>query len=869
MRLQSNDYGFDSQLPTDEFESTIENSEKMFAILSDHIYKDKILAVIRELSCNAYDAMVDAGKKDVPFKLHLPTRLDPTFYVEDDGVGIDPQILPKIYLTYGKSTKTESDETIGALGLGSKSPFAYTKSSFIVRNRWNGIEYSYFVFINKSGKPAMSAVGQEPTDRGNGMRAEFAVKPQDISAFFDRTDRFFKYWKNVLPIFVDQDPKRVLVSKIDKVIDNGDWYLENRDDNADFKGALAVMGNIPYPIEVDSIPNLPPELKVIAQNSFVIEFPLGSLAFQPSREALSFDEFTNKNLIERLEEVRAALAKTFQNQVFAKGKTQLEFRNNFYKKLIDFSNVIRVETINTVSYSGDRRLSWAVQVLLGKSEKDTVQYDGFNYSINDLMNRRSTITVNDHQPFAVISESTRGKNARLYMQPSTTLKFVSNKVFSSEEIFNDRGRYDVKVGHKFEFDWASSVFPTRKELKEYSLIQRVMMLDDKVDVTTINTFQVESPTATFVINDEGGAGEQKYKSYLVNKKNRVGDYFFIKHNNKEINIVDLTAKVAEFIDKNGLRGAKIEFTSDLEDLRPAIAKVKKERGVKKLSHYTFTFLKRLTTETVVGTGRKYKCHPYDVDGSKHTHKLFSIEELKNSTVPFLYVKKNRFRNDTFEPGSNKRAYITNEKTAVMLALNLGMLDDIAHESIDGKQDLKYTVLALNDSDFEELKKKGVKLVGLQEHVKAKVEEMFKTHDYFKDVEDDIAINGVESIRQLYAKMTPLDKKAILTSVGVIKGSDSLFVSLLKKYDAYMTNKDLHLMSYVMMTMYQYFINFHTEPNRDKVKKFEKEIKKTYPILPMVSFMSVDKDGLHAILEYIADIDSKHVNVVNAVNAIAA
>ena len=36
----------------------IEASSKAFEILANNLYKDKILAVVRELSCNAFDAHV-------------------------------------------------------------------------------------------------------------------------------------------------------------------------------------------------------------------------------------------------------------------------------------------------------------------------------------------------------------------------------------------------------------------------------------------------------------------------------------------------------------------------------------------------------------------------------------------------------------------------------------------------------------------------------------------------------------------------------------------------------------------------------------------------------------------------------------------
>ena len=63
-------------------------NKEAFRILSSGLYNDKKLAIIRELSCNAYDSHVMAGKADVPFELHLPTVFEPYFSIKDFGVGL-------------------------------------------------------------------------------------------------------------------------------------------------------------------------------------------------------------------------------------------------------------------------------------------------------------------------------------------------------------------------------------------------------------------------------------------------------------------------------------------------------------------------------------------------------------------------------------------------------------------------------------------------------------------------------------------------------------------------------------------------------------------------------------------------------------
>ena len=49
-------------------------SAKAFRILADGLYQNKIAAVIRELSTNAVDSHVAAGKPSEPFLVHIPSH---------------------------------------------------------------------------------------------------------------------------------------------------------------------------------------------------------------------------------------------------------------------------------------------------------------------------------------------------------------------------------------------------------------------------------------------------------------------------------------------------------------------------------------------------------------------------------------------------------------------------------------------------------------------------------------------------------------------------------------------------------------------------------------------------------------------------
>ena len=69
-------------------EFKIKASGKAFKILTSNLYENKIKAIIRELSCNAWDAHIASGNIDTPFELHYPNRNEPWFGVKDFGIGI-------------------------------------------------------------------------------------------------------------------------------------------------------------------------------------------------------------------------------------------------------------------------------------------------------------------------------------------------------------------------------------------------------------------------------------------------------------------------------------------------------------------------------------------------------------------------------------------------------------------------------------------------------------------------------------------------------------------------------------------------------------------------------------------------------------
>lgn len=170
-----------SRLQTEEYKML--NSAKLYSVLSDKIYTDKVLAPIRELLCNAYDAHVAAGKADTPISVTLPTSYNSyEFVIRDYGTGLSESAMRELYTTYGASNKNTSNEFIGCLGLGSKSPFAYSKDGFLAVSYYEGREYSFFCSM-AGGVPKFTQFPSRPTTEPTGLKVSFTVQEFDVHRF--------------------------------------------------------------------------------------------------------------------------------------------------------------------------------------------------------------------------------------------------------------------------------------------------------------------------------------------------------------------------------------------------------------------------------------------------------------------------------------------------------------------------------------------------------------------------------------------------------------------------------------------------------------------------------------------------------------
>jgi len=278
----------------------IQFNAKMASILSDGLYSYKVRAIIRELSTNAVDAQKAAGNKQ-KFDVNLPSYNNCNFIIRDYGTGLSKQQVIDIFSVYGASNKENSNDYVGCLGLGSKSPFSYNTRTFTVESFYNGIHLLYNCYRDEEGMPAIALQYEGKTTEPNGLKIKIPVAYNDIFEFAREAKYVYRDF-DVKPNIVGQ---QIDVSSPDYQLKGEGWGYDSHYDHAH-----VIMGNVRYPVSI----NLP-GCEGILQNGFDIIANIGDVDIQPSREGLSYNPQTKSFLITRCKEILENLTKLVNTKI--------------------------------------------------------------------------------------------------------------------------------------------------------------------------------------------------------------------------------------------------------------------------------------------------------------------------------------------------------------------------------------------------------------------------------------------------------------------------------------------------------------------------------------------------------------------------
>lgn len=296
---------------------SIAMNSKAFRVLSDTLYQNKIGSIVRELSCNAYDAHVMAGKADTPFIIHLPDAYNPWFSVQDQGVGLSDGDIAGVFTVYFQSTKEQSNDTIGAFGLGAKTPFSYT-DQFTVTSVKDGICNIYNAFINEEGIPNIVKMLSEETTTGNGVEIKMSVKREDYNKFASEVKSQLQYFK-VKPTLENTSIDLFGNQVVELLFDTPAISVQNYTGYGT-GGHVALQGNVGYVLDMNQLHGkISTEsytlLNSLSNQKTILKFNIGEIGVTASREGVEYTATTVKNICNKITEAKKQIADVIEEKM--------------------------------------------------------------------------------------------------------------------------------------------------------------------------------------------------------------------------------------------------------------------------------------------------------------------------------------------------------------------------------------------------------------------------------------------------------------------------------------------------------------------------------------------------------------------------
>lgn len=284
---QSQVQGFETQ----QMGFDVAKQAKLFHMLSNTLYTDKLSAVIRELCSNAFDSHVMAGCADAPIHITVPTFEKPVLVISDSGIGLTKEEALKTILCYLGSNKDTSNDFVGGWGIGSKSPFAYT-NTYDVEVVKAGVSVAFTCWKDEHGLPQVIVSREGLTDRHDGVIMSVPISASDLHTCLCRV-REYMQWTNYN--VVTDDAGGSTPAKAITTIEFDDFVMKTYP-SADYntRGAiLLVYGGYSYRIEEvlsghdqsDLFDNLKKSLKPNVRVAIVVK-QVSAVDFSMNRETL-------------------------------------------------------------------------------------------------------------------------------------------------------------------------------------------------------------------------------------------------------------------------------------------------------------------------------------------------------------------------------------------------------------------------------------------------------------------------------------------------------------------------------------------------------------------------------------------------------
>lgn len=278
---------------------TVKVTPKTFSLLIDKLYQDKHGAIIRELSANAIDAHMSNGNSNVPFEIIMPTEMLPRLVIKDHGCGMTKDEMIRYIGSIMESSKENSDDSIGAYGLGAKTPFSLVPE-YMVTSIKNNIKTTMMLVRDRAGQPQYSIVSESKTEEPSGTQVIIEVDANSVDIWYSAIIRQLSALE-VKPIVHNYDFEWPELQKYDGFSAVSHNQLTER--------SYINMGGILYPIAHTYENNI-----FNNKNSIIYNVNIGDVDVPPDRERLEYTTKTKNKLALIFEQVKLKIQSVVDEQ---------------------------------------------------------------------------------------------------------------------------------------------------------------------------------------------------------------------------------------------------------------------------------------------------------------------------------------------------------------------------------------------------------------------------------------------------------------------------------------------------------------------------------------------------------------------------
>lgn len=316
-------------------------------IIRKQMYANPIRIIVQEYANNARDAHVANKCKDRPIQITCPTELSPYLKIRDFGKGMSPEEIDEVFVAYGESTKTETDDQIGGFGVGAKSAFAYC-DAFEVTTICEGIKYIYSAYIDSTEVGEMPLIDSYETDEESGTLISIPIELKDIPKIVSAISFVSEYW-DLRPDVIGS----VTYSNRKVYFSENNWSLCERTSYSDsYNEIIYCVEGIPYTFSLPADDERFTEsMRTLAKCPFIVKLKTNEVTIASHREGL----VANEKTLNRVRDILAEIDNDFRNHVMESItkcdnlKEMFELRRMYLRLKLD--NMVKSFTWKSINIS--------------------------------------------------------------------------------------------------------------------------------------------------------------------------------------------------------------------------------------------------------------------------------------------------------------------------------------------------------------------------------------------------------------------------------------------------------------------------------------------------------------------------------------